>query len=565
MLSHEALPEDRLQTLRGIHRFLVVGQNNGNNNKEAVHQYALDQHNVDYRLCWQLSYELQQQTQTNPNNNNDNNNNNATTTMMIGLICECLSMLWGEASMERRQISFAQLGDYLPWFIQAWTFYNTDPYASHYILSIFQLWAKVKRPDIKARLIHSGLVPRIREAFAEVMPSPPTVGDSNRGSVLTIIKDLSIRSKEDDKCFLYQELKEVILKHCIDNRDMETLIIALTVLWNLAVVPRLCYSMGQDAEIWSALKAVCTTVPVSNDTIEIHQHLSSIIGTIVAERTMMRTDLVDDPSPPEILLDQSSWLVPHLVGILRHHETDDTDTRRRCMRLLRCLAGCEWGRLPFLWEVTRAELMAVLIQVVRKSSDGSDTRSQACQTVSLLLPWAIEDWASQTPCLETALIQTITDHNTADGLVLSACRALLMSLNLSPWKRGPSCFSPQFFEHLSQVLKRNISEPPFHIGISKLLLHIIQDGTSSGQVSTLAERHVLDSVALLMTSVGPDFESPRANAIEIITIFMNDDESKKPLAENDDLLSSLVNFCLITSGPQKDKVKQMILKLVPEL
>jgi len=303
----------------------------------------------------------------------------------------------------------------------------------------------------------------------------------------------------------------------------------------------------------------------------------------VAERTVIRTlmrdgaSADDDNEPPDVMLEQSSWLVPHLLCVMK--SSSDPDTRRRCMRLIRCLAACEWGRQSFLWKVPRRDLIAVLVQVMRNSSsnsssrivDGPDTRSQACQTVSLLLPWAIDDWAPQLPCLETVLIQAVADPNTPDGLVLSSSHALLMSFNLSPWKRGPSCFTAQFFQHLFLVLKENISEPPFHVGISKLLLRIVQDGVAAGcgqQASTLLEGGmsvVLDTVALLMTSVGPDFESSRSNAIQIIGIFMDDTESKRPLAENDDLLSSLVNFCLVTSGSQKDKVKQMILLLVPEL
>jgi hypothetical protein len=65
--------------------------------------------------------------------------------------------------------------------------------------------------------------------------------------------------------------------------------------------------------------------------------------------------------------------------------------------------------------------------------------------------------------------------------------------------------------------------------------------------------------------MGPEYESSRRDALKIITLFMKSDGHKKRLAENEALLTALVNFCLISSGPLKDEAKQVILRLVPEL
>jgi len=536
---------------------------------------------------------------------------------------------------------------------------GATPVVSRYIIPIFGIWAKMKvrqrqqhrpRPHqyadkngpscstaavVKSRLIRSsGLVKMIAETLEVVMENSNRRDDGGEiVQLLQIAKDLSHNADPTDKEFLYSELRQVlvvdystnILLNIItrDNGDGEILPdndkktsnvengdesdderfrnfvneleMILAFLWNVTVVPRIARSVSNDADVWRVLKMVAI-IRQTNETVELRRHLSSVLGTVIADLTAT-TNAASTSSQPATLLEQLSWLIPHVFWILRH-ETD-ADIRRRTMRLIRCLASCEWGRLlllkksacdPSSVSLAQDDLLSILIRVVRKSSkDGPDTRSQACQAVALLLPWAMDDWASQTPCLETILIQIIeedpggnvTNAGVPTGnrvveekvaaernLVLAACHALDTSLCNSPWKRGPSCFSRQFFDRLTQILNNNVSEPRFHIGISKLLLQIIRDGSSTGQLSTLIERRVLDSVSVLMASVGPDFETSRTNAITMLTAFMDDDideGSKKALAGNDSLLAALVNFCLINSGAQKDKVKQIILKLVPEL
>ena len=76
---------------------------------------------------------------------------------------------------------------------------------------------------------------------------------------------------------------------------------------------------------------------------------------------------------------------------------------------------------------------------------------------------------------------------------------------------------------------------------------------------------MLSTLAELIAPIGPDFETSRQKAIAMIACLVQDDHHKKSLAENESLLSALVNFCLITSGPLKEDAKQAILMLVPEL
>jgi hypothetical protein len=73
---------------------------------------------------------------------------------------------------------------------------------------------------------------------------------------------------------------------------------------------------------------------------------------------------------------------------------------------------------------------------------------------------------------------------------------------------------------------------------------------------------------LLSPIADPEFDVPRQNAVDALTILVKDDDrNKKPLAANENLLTALVNVCLMTNneGPLKNGAKQLVLALVPEL
>ena len=80
----------------------------------------------------------------------------------------------------------------------------------------------------------------------------------------------------------------------------------------------------------------------------------------------------------------------------------------------------------------------------------------------------------------------------------------------------------------------------------------------------------LEIMAILLSPLasGPDFDASRSKAVKVLTIIANeDDRNKKPMADDENLLTALVNVCLMTSneGPLKDDAKELILALVPEL
>jgi hypothetical protein len=206
----------------------------------------------------------------------------------------------------------------------------------------------------------------------------------------------------------------------------------------------------------------------------------------------------------------------------------------------------------------------VLVQVLQSTDGGSDdTRIQACQTIASLLPGAGKHWASLGPYIESVLTQTIEGEESPDKLVLAASHTLYVSLEHSPWKRGNSCHTSSFFERIRSALEVNADDPLYHTGFSQLLLLLAHDGASDE--SNLVSPPVLTALTILLSALGPDYEPSRKDAMAILTLFLKKNGHKKRLAENEGLLTALVNFCLISNGSLKDEAKHIILRVVPEL
>ena len=76
----------------------------------------------------------------------------------------------------------------------------------------------------------------------------------------------------------------------------------------------------------------------------------------------------------------------------------------------------------------------------------------------------------------------------------------------------------------------------------------------------------MNILTALISDSGPNSDETRNIALEVILILVQDDLNRKPLAENEGLLSGLVNLCLLQPDPKtKYLAKQVILDLVPEL
>ena len=427
----------------------------------------------------------------------------------------------------------------------------------HSIIQILCMWSKVKSDKLKRMLIRSDLVQRIRQFLTLTDMAEPF-----RPAIISLLKDLTTRSCDSDKEYLYREFHGLVLECCKDGSQaiMET---SSSILWNWSILDGLGRAMSQNAETWRVLRKL---IALNSDEsmLTIRQHASSIVGTVMATWTSTKMT-----SPPKVLLDQV-WLPGRLFDILRSEI--DSDIRRRSIRTMRCLVTCTWGRDFFRSNLeSPTDVLPVLIDVLRNANDDSDARCQACQAISTLMSYCQTEWGTPDSSLIMALVQIIEFPQTHDKLVLAACQTLSIFIDKCPQeveKKG-FVYSPKLLSRLQQVLDRNTTEAPFHLHCSELFLKLIDvpmdDSTKENERSNVMIGTFPDILSILISSVGPDTVTSRWNAISIILKLLEDEPSKKPLADNERLLTSLVNFCLLNSGPQKDTVKKIILKLVPEI
>lgn len=409
-------------------------------------------------------------------------------------------------------------------------------------------------------------------------------------AIFLFIKDLTLRAGVKDQAHLYEKLLDTVLQDgcrgCCKGQPQQQSAVteaATAILWNWAV--SLPGKMAMDCEIWYAVQRLWKMEQPET----IQRNLAAVTGTMVAAACTI--EKVDDEAVERV--QEQAWLVPTLLKALQvDHAAGhyNSDNRRRCMRTLRCLAATDWGR-SFLWNsAEHGQLGTVLVQILRSTGtdDDTDTRILACQTLCYILPCLPADMVPLGPCLETTLIQIMedadenVDFTASDKLVLAASQALVVSLKTSPWKRGAGCCSAALFDQILAVLQEQVDQPAYHVGFSDLFLQLVAGESDDLVESTTTTRikgistllvsfpAALEIMTILLSPLasGPDFDASRSNAVKVLTIIVNDNDcNKKPMADDENLLTALVNVCLMTSneGQLKDDAKELILTLVPEL
>ena len=84
--------------------------------------------------------------------------------------------------------------------------------------------------------------------------------------------------------------------------------------------------------------------------------------------------------------------------------------------------------------------------------------------------------------------------------------------------------------------------------------------------SILTKKPVVNAITTMLSESDTSQEYARNQSLEIVSILMENESNKRPLAENDKLLSGLVALCLLQPGLKtKDSAKNIILQLVPEI
>lgn len=417
---------------------------------------------------------------------------------------------------------------------------------------------------------------------------------------------------------------------CTNGTRLQALLESSTAtLWHMVVVKPL--ALSNDALVWSFVQHVWTTIRnalVDDNTtaadaesiplnVGIMRNLSAAVGTMVMAACSHSADQVADI---HTILDQT-WLVPTLLQTLLQlsdhpdgskfaiHST--FDVRRRCIRTIRCLSSTDWG-YSMLQKQSATEAVSsnqtgeqptlgrVLVNTLRsKNDDDIDTRILACRTLCDL--WSRCNTANfndslnlivMGPSLETCLTQIIEnadenfDAESSDKLVLAATLALTCCVTCSPWKRSVQCFTPALFEQMLAVLSERVDQSVYHVGFTDFFSKLVQVSATTARMaeSTTPTKTQIQGITSLLVSypavvemmaillapmaAGPEYDSSRRTILNVLLVIVKDNDSnKKPMADDESLLTALVNVCLMTSneGQLKDDAKQLILALVPEL
>jgi hypothetical protein len=305
-------------------------------------------------------------------------------------------------------------------------------------------------------------------------------------------------------------------------------------------------------------------------------------------------------SAVELLVVQH-WVPGFLLRALR--KENDEDWRRRSLRTVRCLLASPWGlRLlrvssgssgiqPKFDEAM--DWVKVLVPVLHVDKEKVkacrvDSIVQTCNIFSLLIP-EIErtTWVAMGPYIETALTQTILDLNPDsitqqsfesdrypfDKALLAACATLTACLRNSPWSRGSSQYVGPFQDRIRALLLRHSDDASYHLVLSDLLFTLVHDdlrkeleiqdtSQRQGVGSSLLNSAILDTLTTLVSSVGPDFKTSRTQALATIDLFTKHPWNASKLGAHEDLMTGIVNFCLISTGAEKDRAKGILLDLV---
>lgn len=566
-LNHAISPEERKYALD-------LALKTFSHDNASLHDYEMSL-GADKSLCLKLGYVAMKTPELSEE---------------IVLITRCLKTIY-DCSLEYRKRSFRSIGasELFPILVQVWT--NCQPEVNdldsdqnkvnllRQILQIFRIYAKI---DVaKPFLVHfdngrwlGGIMQFAKLCLDDASFS--AISPHIIHEMIGLIKDLTFRSTKTDKEFLVFGLeggsfRDVIRSFCqgrtISNPKLSELFTAI--IWNLVLEKSICRKLlcQEGTENFTTVEYLLRELSESPQdgqstmTAKIKRNAISAIGNILS-----------DPQNEALLLhnkdtNNSIDILPALVSLVEQDR--DSVVRRRAMRTIRCLAS---SIDPQTKTIIREEedfvpfLVDTIAENINQDDDNDrDTQIQALQTVNVLTD-AFQD--SDWPRLETAILSRI-ETTTDSKLIIGACQCLQECLVKSPWRRGPSCFSEMFWKRLETTA---LSCGDSHASISTLLLEMAKlekiDNvtTTVSEPSSLTCTSVVKTLATLLSDPGPDQEISRSNALDVVLLLVKNEVNKRPLAESEDLLSGLVNLCLLQPEPEKKKLaKQLILDLVPEL
>jgi hypothetical protein len=566
---------DRLNSLqKALHVFT--------HDNEELHNFELDV-GADKVLCLKLGYAVASYPK-----------NETSISEEIGLICQCLKHIY-KCSSNHRLESFRNIAatELLPMLIQISGFVTRNNANHHrtlqrqerdgmiHIMHIFRIFAKLV--PAKSILIDSMKTELLGHWIRQILvwkqdPKSPSVYllEEELIEILGLVKDLTFRSQTLDKVTLLQ-LDSGIMQHllisCLEitdsgNSKVQEWITA--VLWNFVLDPttreQLLIPNANQVFQNHIMKGLLQMLmhhsvkkrasPLST---KIRRNAVSAIGNIVSDPRCYEMFTKDDGN--------SLALCPTLMKLVKND--DDSIVRRRAMRTIRCLVCQSYGDTKHIAQ--RPSIPAdFLIDMVARDVDNDndfDIQIQACLTVVALgSSISADEW----PQLQCALVNRVA-MTTYPKLIETASRCLVECIKRSAWRWTSNSFSEIFWQRLQMAASRSLTT---HGDISALFIEVAKAeerarnrrDISATIPSILTCTPVINSLTTILSDARECQIQSKENALQVVLMLLENEANKKPLAENEGLLSGLVNLCLMQpTGKYKDSVKRVILDLVPEI
>ena len=627
---------------------------------------------VDRILCWRISCTIPQlATGVSPTSSSSGATSLSTVPIQTAfttsststldrtaliLTLECLALLWTKPSTtERRKETRRQGVDLCNGLLLIWQNFPSDEKLVQAIRLILKSWTKLCKDDAAVRqtlIRQSNLVSFLGVQLDQTITSTSTTtqipSSCPPSGYLALMKHVVFRAENgSQKEFLFQQWNDVVVRCVLPSRGPnssggiiwtattdvknECVDAASAILWNWASWGPLARNMAKSHRMWETMRELLDYSRQS-DQLAAQRNVLSTIGTIISCFSGNKQELMlqDDRENYQVVgavaeqLQQQTWILSSCIDIVQ--ETSDTDSRRRCLRTIRCLSSSTWGRL-FMQSNTAVSkdkpLLALLLQVLRRPETDSNIHIQVCQTIVSLSPCCSEDWIKPwIPHFQVALIQKVQDTQTEKGLLTAALSALsslcnvmdnFETLEVLGWK-GEDSYSTAFYKQLTTLLSTRYSDDvDFHQTVAEFLNSLVlydnqihnhvnsaaavvdedidsmnvtnsqqMEAEELGTKSAAAKSppssdccfsnnfHAVQLFCLLLSPTNPEFERSQQVTIDTLGQLVHhhrDSRNRKALADHEDLLTGVVNLCLLTTikGTTKDEAKRIILALVPEL
>ena len=454
----------------------------------------------------------------------------------IESVCQCLYRVLDGCAADRKVRSWQEMGpsELIPLLLQILQQFQaslTTVRDTVRVLRVFGKLSVAKPALIRFPGLTVTCISLLMTALSE--DDPDTTAE-----LLGAVKDWSFRSRPQDKELLYQTqgLRQALVhvqQHHPQRQVNHARLKEYTsaIWWNLALVPSVASDMTHCDDLVASLKE--NLIPNDDTLLKTRRNTLSVLGNLASVPT----------NQEKLASDVDLWNHLRSVSLL----DDDTDCRRRAVRTVRCLSAHEAFQQP--------GLLKLLIHVATNDKD-RDTRVQALETIGNL----------QLKETDMSSILSLVEQAMDAETTLSACKLLLSSTEAS--NSSSPCqqqtLSPSFFQNLQQLVE-GIPTIESHQVVTKCIALSIQDPSKALQSSSATL--LLNTLAILVGKDGMEFESTRQQALGFVQeLATADDNNRRPMAEHEALLSSIVNFALYTpDGHDKDQAKGLLLNLVPEL